>query len=58
MFKMFIKAFYLCNDVEAAHMVVGILKIEQQKANLQRARRSAARLRGQMEVQSARRSDQ
>jgi len=32
MFKMFIKTVYLCNDVEAARMVIGTLKIEQQKA--------------------------
>lgn len=52
MFKMFIKAFYLRNDVEAARLVIEILKIEQQKATLERARRSAARLRGRMKVQS------
>ncbi|KAG1821816.1 uncharacterized protein BJ212DRAFT_1585771 [Suillus subaureus] len=52
MLKMFIKAFYLRNDVEAARMVVEILKIEQQKATLQRERRSVARLRGWMKAES------
>ncbi|KAG2147641.1 hypothetical protein DEU56DRAFT_852664 [Suillus clintonianus] len=51
MLKMFIKAFYLRNDVEAARTVVEILKIEQQKAILQRERRSAARLRGWMKAE-------
>ncbi|OAX36049.1 hypothetical protein K503DRAFT_772889 [Rhizopogon vinicolor AM-OR11-026] len=46
LFKMFIKGFYLRNDVEAARMVVEIMKIEQQKATLQRAQRLVARLRG------------
>ncbi|KAG2341324.1 hypothetical protein BDR05DRAFT_965347 [Suillus weaverae] len=52
MLKMFIKAFYLRNDVEAARTVVEILKIEQQKATLQRERRSVARLRGWMKAES------
>jgi len=58
MFKMFIKGFYLRNDVEAARMVVEILKIEQQAATLQRERRSAARLRGHMKAESASRRDE
>jgi hypothetical protein len=53
MLKMFIKAFYLQNDVEAARTVVEILKIEQQKATLQRERRSMARLRGWMKAESS-----
>lgn len=59
MLKMFIKAFYLRNDVEAARTVVEILKIEQQKATLQRERRSVARLRGWMkpERNTSRRDD-
>ncbi|KAG0705745.1 hypothetical protein DFH29DRAFT_905842 [Suillus ampliporus] len=52
MLKMFIKGFYLRNDVEAARTVVEILKIEQQKATLQRERRSAARLRGRIKAES------
>ncbi|KAG1851578.1 hypothetical protein DFJ58DRAFT_914498 [Suillus subalutaceus] len=52
MLKMFIKAFYLRNDVEAARTVVEILKIEQQKATLQREQRSVARSRGWMKAES------
>ncbi|KAG1785709.1 uncharacterized protein HD556DRAFT_1420757 [Suillus plorans] len=52
MLKMFIKAFYLRNDVEAARTVVEILKIEQKKTTLQRERRSVARLRGWMEAEN------
>lgn len=52
MFKMFIKAFYLRNDVEAARTVVEILKVEQQKATLQREKRSVARLKGRMKAES------
>ncbi|KAG2361785.1 hypothetical protein BDR07DRAFT_1334070 [Suillus spraguei] len=58
MLKMFIKAFYLRSDVEAARTVVEILKIEQQKATLQRERRSVARLRGmKAESNTTRRDD-
>ncbi|KAG2058545.1 hypothetical protein BDR06DRAFT_79112 [Suillus hirtellus] len=52
MLKMFIKAFYLRNDVEAARTVVEILKIEQKKTTLKRERRSVARLRGCMEAEN------
>ncbi|KAG1747131.1 uncharacterized protein EDB91DRAFT_1116556 [Suillus paluster] len=57
MLKMFIKGFYLRNDVEAARTVVEILKTEQQKATLQRERRSAARLKGRMKAESTSRRD-
>ncbi|KAG2157935.1 uncharacterized protein EDB93DRAFT_1246431 [Suillus bovinus] len=55
MLKMFIKAFYLRNDVEAARTVVKILKIEQKNTRLQRERRSMARLRGWMKADSSNR---
>jgi hypothetical protein len=51
MLKMFIKAFYLRNDVEAARTVVEILKVEQQKVILQREQRSVARLKGKMKAE-------
>ncbi|KAG1750703.1 hypothetical protein EDB19DRAFT_1345600 [Suillus lakei] len=57
MLKMFIKGFYLRNDVEAARTVVEILKTEQQKATEQREWRSAARLRGWMKAENTSRRD-
>jgi len=46
LFKMFIKAFYSCNDVEAARKVVGILKVEEYKNVLAKEARQRARSRG------------
>jgi hypothetical protein len=44
--KMFIKAFYLRGDVQAAKTVVGILKVKGTVALRQRETRNRARLRG------------
>jgi len=46
MYKMFIKAFYLRNDVHAAKKVVGILKEEEVIALKEREKRNAARRMG------------
>jgi hypothetical protein len=50
LFKMFIKAFYLCNDVEAARKVVGILKVEEYKNAVAKEVRQRARSRGSKQV--------
>ena len=50
LFKMFIKAFYLCNDVEAARKVVGILKVEEYKNTMTKEVRQRARSRGSKQV--------
>ena len=50
LFKMFIKAFYLCNDVEAARKVVGILKVEEYKNAVAKEVRQRARSRGRVKV--------
>ncbi|KAF8121771.1 hypothetical protein EV363DRAFT_1405454 [Boletus edulis] len=50
LFKMFIKAFYLCNDVEAARKVVGILKVEGRKSAIAKEVRQKARLRGKVKA--------
>lgn len=50
LFKMFIKAFYLCNDVEAARKVVGILKVEEYKNTMAKEVRQRARSRGSKQV--------
>lgn len=46
LFKMFIKAFYMCNDVEAARKVVGILKVEGCKNAVAKEVRQRARSKG------------
>ncbi|KAH0833094.1 hypothetical protein J3R83DRAFT_12087 [Lanmaoa asiatica] len=46
LYKMFIKAFYLCNDVEAARKVVGILKVEESRNVVTKEARQRARSRG------------
>lgn len=50
LFKMFIKAFYLCNDVEAARKVVGILKVEEHKNAVAKEVRRKARSKGRVEA--------
>lgn len=50
LFKMFIKAFYSCNDVEAARTVIGILKVEEYKNILAREVRQKARSRGRVKT--------
>ena len=50
LFKMFIKAFYSCNDVEAARKVVGILKVEEYKNALAKEARQRARTRGRIKA--------
>lgn len=50
LFKMFIKAFYSCNDVEAARKVVGILKVEEYKNAVTKEARRSARWRGRVKA--------
>ncbi|KAF8556223.1 hypothetical protein OG21DRAFT_1495746 [Imleria badia] len=50
LFKMFIRAFYLCNDVEAARKVVGILKVEECKNAVAKEVRQRARSRGRVKA--------
>ena len=50
LFKMFIKAFYLCNDVEAARRMVGILKVEEYKNAVAKEARQRARSRGRIKA--------
>lgn len=54
LFKMFIEAFYVCNDVEAARKVVGILKVEEYKNARVKEARQRARTRGR--IKAARRT--
>lgn len=54
LFKMFIRAFYSCNDVEAARKVVGILKVEEYKNAVAKEARRDARSRGR--IKAARRN--
>ena len=50
LFKMFIKAFYSCNDVEAARKVVGILKVEEYKNTVAKELRQRARSKGRVKT--------
>lgn len=50
LFKMFIKAFYLRNDVEAARKVVGIFKVEEHKNAMAKEARQRARTRGRIKA--------
>ncbi|KAF9223504.1 hypothetical protein BS17DRAFT_144796 [Gyrodon lividus] len=50
LFKMFIKAFYLRNDVEAARKVVGMLKVEEHRNTMTKEARQRARSEGRIKV--------
>jgi hypothetical protein len=58
MCKMFIKAFHLRGDVQAAKTVVGILKAEASAARLQRVTRNRARLHGLLRAKKRRRLEE